>query len=136
VSSQLEAALLKISGIPPWATRSFFAKAMQCRTPELGAEVYSSENQELVLYHTCKSRACPSCGHRANVQWLRERWAALPTAPYKGITFTMPDLLWSFFRDNPFLIPSSASSGRGGHAGTGECEAWLAGWRHCDSPHL
>src|ERR1035438_2144044 len=85
------------------AVRRVFNKALQCRTPELGAEVYSSENQELVLYHTCKSRACPSCGHRANVQWLRERWAALPTAPYKGITFTMPDLLWSFSRDTPSL---------------------------------
>jgi hypothetical protein len=85
------------------AVRRVFAKALQCRTPELGAEVYSSENRELVLYHTCKSRACPSCGHRANVQWLRERWAALPTTPYKGITFTMPDLLWPFFCDNPPL---------------------------------
>ena len=76
---------------------------MLCRTAELGAEVYSSENRELILYHTCKSRACPSCGYRANVQWLRERWAALADALYKGITFTMPDLLWPFFRDNPFL---------------------------------
>jgi hypothetical protein len=80
-----------------------FAKALQCRTAELGAEVYSLENEELILYHTCKSRACPSCGYRANVQWLRERWAALPDALYKGITFTMPDLLWPFFRDNPLL---------------------------------
>lgn len=80
-----------------------FDKAMQCRTAELGAEVFRSENQELVLYHTCKSRACPSCGYRANVQWLRERWAALPDALYKGITFTMPDLLWPFFRDTPPL---------------------------------
>jgi hypothetical protein len=55
------------------------------------------------VYHTCKSRACPSCGHRANVQWLRERWAALPDANFKGVTFTMPDLLWPFFRDNPPL---------------------------------
>jgi Putative transposase/Transposase zinc-binding domain len=69
----------------------------------LGAEVYSSENQELVLYHTCKSRACPSCGYRANVQWLRERWAALPDVLYKGVTFTMPNQLWPFFRDNPPL---------------------------------
>src|SRR6202158_3810768 len=80
-----------------------YGRALQCRTAALGAEVYSSENQELVLYHTCKSRACPSCGYRATVQWLRERWAALPDALYKGITFTMPDLLWSFFRDNPPL---------------------------------
>jgi hypothetical protein len=85
------------------AARRAFAKAMLCRTAELGAEIYSSDNQELILYHTCKSRACPSCGYRANVQWLRERWAALPDAFYKGITFTMPDILWPFFRDNPSL---------------------------------
>jgi hypothetical protein len=85
------------------AARGDFANAVLCRTAELGAEVYSSESQELIVYHTCKSRACPSCGHRANVQWLRERWAALPDALYKGITFTMPSQLWSIFRDNPPL---------------------------------
>jgi hypothetical protein len=85
------------------STRRAFHKAIQCRTPALGAEVYCSENQELILYHTCNSRACPSCGYRANVQWLRERWAALPDVPYWGITFTMPDLLWTFFHDNPTL---------------------------------
>ena len=85
------------------AVRKAFREVLQCRTAELGAEVYASENQELILYHTCKSRACPSCGHRANVQWLRERWAALPNALYKGIAFPMPDLLWPFFRDNPPL---------------------------------
>ena len=83
--------------------RWVFAKALQCRTAELGAEVYCSENQELILYHTCKSRACPSCGYRANVQWLRERWAALPDALYKGITFTMPKQLWALFRGNTQL---------------------------------
>jgi len=85
------------------AVRRVFDRAVLCRTADLGAEVYSSEDQEFILYHTCKSRACPSCGYRANVQWLRERWAALPDALYKGITFTMPDLLWPFFRDSPFL---------------------------------
>ena len=85
------------------AARGVFSKALQCRTAELGAEVYSSENQELILYHTCKSRACPSCGYRASVQWLRERWAALPNTLYKGITFSMPDVLWPLFRDNPPL---------------------------------
>lgn len=69
----------------------------------MGAEVYASENQELICYHPCKSRACPSCGHRANVQWLRERFAALPDTLYKGITFSMSDILWPFFHDNPPL---------------------------------
>ncbi len=86
------------------AVRRVFATALQCRTAELGAEVYSSDNQELIHYHTCKSRACTSCGNRASIQWRRERWAALPTQTYHGITFTMPDVLWPFFRDNPALI--------------------------------
>ena len=85
------------------AVRRGFLRASQCRTAELGAEIYSSGDHELVLYHSCKSRACPSCGYRAMVQWLRERWAALPENIYKGITFTMPDLLWPLFRDNPHL---------------------------------
>jgi hypothetical protein len=93
--------------------RRAFCKALQCRTQELGAEVYSSENRELIVYHTCKSRACPSCGYRATVQWLRERWAALPDTLYKGVTFTMPDLLWPFFGDNPPLaraLPALAAA--------------------------
>jgi len=85
------------------AVRQAFLKALQCRTVELGAEVYSSADQELVLYHPCKSRACPSCGYRAMIQWLRERWAALPENIYKGITLTMPDVLWPLFHDNPHL---------------------------------
>lgn len=85
------------------AARWAFGKALQCRTPELGAEVYASEKEERTFYHTCKSRTCSSCGYRATVQWQRERWAALPDGPYKGITFTMPRELWPFFRDNPLL---------------------------------
>ena len=85
------------------AIRRVFGKALQCRTADLGAEVYCSENQELILYHTCKSRACPSCGYRAQVQWLRERWVALPDVLYKGVTFTMPNQLWPLFRDNPLV---------------------------------
>jgi hypothetical protein len=81
--------------------RRAFGKALQCQTDELGAEVYAGQDQELILYHTCKSRACPSCGYRGNVQWLRERWAALPDGSYKGITFTMPNVLWPIFRGNP-----------------------------------
>jgi Putative transposase/Transposase zinc-binding domain len=88
------------------SVRQAFRKALLCRTPALGAEVYASENQERVVFHTCKSRACPSCGHRATIQWQRERWAAMTDQPYKGITFTMPDVLWQLFHDNPGLVPA------------------------------
>ena len=85
------------------AVRWAYRKALQCRTAELGAEVYASNNQERIVWHTCKSRPCSSCGYRLTVKWQRERSAALPDVFYKGITFTMPDVLWPFFRDNPHL---------------------------------
>ena len=86
------------------AVRGAFTRAIQCRTAELGAEVYGSENGEKIFYHSCKARPCSSCGHRATEQWRRERLAALPDMPYKGVTFTMPDVLWPVFRDNPSLL--------------------------------
>jgi hypothetical protein len=35
-------------------------------------------------------------------------WAALPDVPYKGITFTVPDVLWAVFRDNTSLTRALA----------------------------
>jgi hypothetical protein len=95
------------------AVRSAFAKALDCRTEALGAEVYGSDVDELIHFHTCKSPSCSSCGHRATMQWQRRLCAALPDVAYKGITFTMPDVLWVVFRDNPVLtnaLPSLAAS--------------------------
>jgi Putative transposase/Transposase zinc-binding domain len=84
--------------------RENFAKVTLCRTSALGAEVYASETEEKVVPHTCKSRSCPSCGHRATILWQREQWASLPDVPYMGINFTMPDVLWPIFRDNRHLL--------------------------------
>ena len=80
--------------------RHSFHRTLQCRTAELGAEIYASPDQELIVYHSCKSHTCPSCGHRATMHWQRTRWPALPDVPYKGITFTMPRELWTFFDNN------------------------------------
>jgi len=91
------------------AVRRAFARALQCRTVALGAEVYASGEQEKVVCHTCKSRPCSSCGHRATMQWQRERWAALPDGPYKDITFTMPDVLWRIFRENRSMVSALAA---------------------------
>jgi hypothetical protein len=85
------------------AVRWAFGKMLQCGTAALGGRVFASENEERTFYYPCKSRPCSSCGYRATVQWLRERYAALPDVPYKGITFTMPDFLWPLFRNNPPL---------------------------------
>src|SRR5262252_3162827 len=58
--------------------RQAFAAALKCQTLELGGEKFASANYSMILPHTCKSRACLSCGYRACTQWLRERWAAFP----------------------------------------------------------
>jgi len=91
--------------------RSVFIKALECGTAALGAEIYASEGEERVVFHTCKGRACSSCGVRATSRWQRERWAALPDVGYKGITFTMPDVLWPFFRNRRLatLLPVLAA---------------------------
>src|SRR6478735_4564583 len=87
----------------PRHVRAAFRKVLQCHTPALGAEVFASENGELTVYHTCKSRACPSCGYWATKRWIPERVAALPPVPYIGITFSMPDVLWRIFSQNRVL---------------------------------
>jgi Transposase zinc-binding domain len=86
------------------AVRENFIRMINCRTPALGAEIFASSTEQKLVYHTCMSRACPSCGHRATLLWQRERWAALPDIRYAGIALTMPDVLWSIFQQNRHLF--------------------------------
>lgn len=86
------------------AVRTNFAKVLMCRTGALGAEVYASATEQKVVFHTCKSRACPSCGYRATRLWQREMWAALPDVKFAGVVFTMPDVLWPIFKLNRHLL--------------------------------
>ncbi|MBZ5534206.1 MAG: transposase [Acidobacteriia bacterium] len=86
------------------AVRENFLKVIRCRTATLGAEIYASESEQKYVYHSCKSRSCPSCGHRATVLWQREQWAALPDIPYVGICLTMPNVLWPLFQQNRHLL--------------------------------
>jgi len=86
------------------AVRENFNKVINCRTPALGAEIYASDSHERIVYHTCKSRACPSCGHRATGLWQRDQWTALPNISYAGICLTMPNVLWPIFQQNRHLL--------------------------------
>jgi len=86
------------------AVRQNFQKMIDCQTPALGAEVYASETEHKVVHHTCKSRACPSCGYRATLLWLRDQWAVLPDIPYTGLVLTMPGILWPIFQQNRHLL--------------------------------
>jgi hypothetical protein len=93
------------------SVRTNFRKVIACRTAALGFEVYSSDNEELFVPHTCKSKVCSSCGHRATAQWQRDRWCHLFDIRYSMITLTMPDVLWPLFRDNRKFLRDLPSIG-------------------------
>jgi hypothetical protein len=87
------------------AVRDNFLRMLNCRTAALGAEVYASPTgEETRCYHTCKSRACPSCGYRATLLWQETMRALLPNIGYVGVGFTMPKVLWPVFEQNRHLL--------------------------------
>ena len=83
--------------------RENFRKVCLCRTAALGGEVFASATEEKVVYHTCKSKCCPSCGSLGTRLWQREQWAALPDIPFVGVVLTMPNVFWPVFRSHSHL---------------------------------
>jgi hypothetical protein len=88
----------------PLNVRENLWKIMNCGTAALGAEVFASPTETKIVYHTCKSRFCPSCGMRAMGIWQHELEAALPDIPYREINFTMPQVFWPLFQQNRHLL--------------------------------
>ncbi|MBK8943565.1 MAG: transposase zinc-binding domain-containing protein [Polyangiaceae bacterium] len=67
----------------------------RCRTAALGGHlaVCSHCDQEHILFHSCRNRACPRCGQDTTARWLvRQRRLLLPV-PYFHVVFTLPDEL-------------------------------------------
>ena len=86
------------------AVRHNFERVTKCRTVALGSTIYTSSTESRAVRHTCKSKMCPSCGHRATALWQREQWASLPDIPYISLTLTMPRDLWGIFQNNRHLL--------------------------------
>jgi hypothetical protein len=98
------------SGTRP-AVREGFRRMIDCRTPALGWQIYASDTEEKRVYHTCKSKPCPSCGYRATLLWQRDQWTQLPDVAYTGVVFTMPNVLWPIFKENRHLLHDLPSIG-------------------------
>jgi hypothetical protein len=88
----------------PAHVRGSFLSILNCGTVALGAEVYASATERKLVYHTCKSRFCPSCGQRATEAWQEELEAVLPDIPYVGMTLTVPKEFWPILRENRDLL--------------------------------
>ena len=88
----------------PAHVRETFWKIMKCGTIALGAEVYASEIETKLVFHTCKSRFCTSCGQRATEAWQADLEAVLPDIPYVGITLTMPMEFRTILQQNRHIL--------------------------------
>jgi len=83
-------------------------KLLQCRQTVLGYQQYICANPNCQTIkkvpHTCKSRACSSCGRKATQQWIEKQKNQLPNTQWQHITFTMPDDFWALFWMNRPLL--------------------------------
>src|SRR5512139_1649951 len=67
----------------------------QCRSAALGghlAECTRCASTHL-LFHSCRHRACPRCGHDAAERWLAHQETLLLPVPYFHVVFTLPSEL-------------------------------------------
>ena len=96
------------------SVRENFQKVIDCRTSALGAEIYASDNGERKSFpHTCKSRACSSCGQRATLTWQREVASMLPDIPSAGVCLTMHADFWPILQQNRHLLNDLPAIGAG-----------------------
>jgi hypothetical protein len=94
--------------------RATLNKMLLCGTPALGAEVFRSiDGETRTVYHTCKTRVCPSCGYFQGLRFQHEVVDHLPDIPYRGLIITIPDRYWEILRLNRPLLPDLATLGGG-----------------------
>jgi Putative transposase/Transposase zinc-binding domain len=83
-------------------------KLLSCKNVIRGYRHYRCSNPDCShtkkVFHTCKSRACSSCGKKATEIWINKQARLLPKTSWQHITFTMPSELWDFFWYNRSLL--------------------------------
>lgn len=82
---------------------------MHCRTPAMGGHVAECAQCgcEHVLYHSCRHRACPQCGHDTTAKWLARQRELLLPVPYFHVVFTLPAELRRLVRSHQkSLLPA------------------------------
>ena len=74
----------------------------QCRTAALGGHLAECTRcaSTHVLFHSCRHRACPRCGHDAAARWLAHQETLLLPVPYFHVVFTLPAELRRAVRSN------------------------------------
>lgn len=81
-------------------------KMMKCKTRELGYSVFKCPTceYESIVPNTCKSRVCSSCGIKYAKQRTETIMEHLHNCPHRHMVFTIPDILWPYFRKDRKLL--------------------------------
>lgn len=83
-------------------------KLLSCKNTVRGYHEYRCSNPACShvkhVPHTCKCKACSSCGKKATEIWIKKQTQLLPNTSWQHITFTMPSQLWDFFWYNRWLL--------------------------------
>jgi len=83
-------------------------KLLSCKHTVRGYHKYCCSNPNCVhvkyIAHTCKCKACSSCGKKTTELWIQKQNQILPQTSWQHITFTMPSKLWDFFWYNRKLL--------------------------------
>jgi len=83
-------------------------KLLSCKNTVRGYHEYHCSNPTCLhikrVPHTCKCKACSSCGKKATELWIQKQNTLLPHTAWQHITFTMPSELWDFFWCNRELL--------------------------------
>src|SRR5579863_5639318 len=83
-------------------------KLLSCRNIIRGYHQYRCSNSVCShikhVNHTCKCKACSSCGKKATELWIDKQNSVLPQTYWQHITFTLPCELWDFFWHNRHLL--------------------------------
>ncbi len=76
-------------------------KMLKCKTLSLGFDVFTCPNchKEKIVFHTCKSRLCSSCGNKYNSQRATSIQSKLFDKKHRHVVWTIPKQLRRYFRE-------------------------------------
>lgn len=77
-------------------------RMLACKTPGLGYTIFKCSDcyKELIVYHTCKSRICSSCGNKYNEQRTNSIMSKLFRYKHRHVVFTIPKDLRRYFKED------------------------------------
>ena len=77
-------------------------RMIQCKTPALGYSLFKCPEcgKEKLVYNTCKSRFCNSCGIKYSKQRALNIESKLINGNHRHLVFTISDILWPLFLED------------------------------------